>query len=66
MRGLCPRCGRPIPIIASQGREGSSFFAVRRRCDKCRLTATEETTYELDADLDRFECAPVPTDGSKP
>lgn len=48
MRGLCPGCGKLLPIFGTRGQEGSNFYVVRRRCDRCKLTVTEETTFELD------------------
>lgn len=50
MNGLCPRCGKVLPITATQGKEGSCYYAIRRNCDTCKLQVIEETTYEFELD----------------
>ena len=48
MNGLCPRCGNVLPIFATQGKEGSNYYAIRRHCKTCHVMVIEETTYEFE------------------
>lgn len=50
MTGLCPNCGKVMYIIGSQGKEGSSFHVIQRRCDACKLTVQTETVIDYDDD----------------